>query len=48
MINKLLEILLDNVPYSMWLRSIDGRFIFVNKYYADSLNLDKADVIGAK
>lgn len=46
MINKLLEILLDNVPYSMWLRSIDGRFLFVNKYYADSLNLDKADVIG--
>lgn len=46
MINKLLEILLDNVPYSMWLRSIDGRFLFVNKYYADSLNLDKDAIVG--
>lgn len=46
MISSLLEILLDNIPYSVWLRSIDGEFLFVNKYYADSLGLDKSNIIG--
>ena len=43
---NLLEILLDNIPCSIWLRDIDGKFIFVNKYYSDTLNLSKEEVIG--
>ncbi|MDV8113728.1 diguanylate cyclase [Bacillus sp. BAU-SS-2023] len=46
MISNLLEILLDNIPYSVWLRSIDGEFLFANKHYADSLGLDKSNIIG--
>lgn len=46
MFDNLLEILIDTIPYSLWLRNIDGKFIFVNKYYADSLNLKKDDIIG--
>ena len=30
--SNLLEVLLDNIPYSVWLIGIDSRFIFVNKY----------------
>lgn len=44
--SNLLEVLLDNIPYSVWLIGIDSRFIFINKYYADTLNLKKEDVIG--
>ncbi len=44
--SNLLEVLLDNIPYSVWLIGIDSRFIFVNKYYADTLNLSKKEIIG--
>ncbi|EOU1841743.1 diguanylate cyclase [Clostridium perfringens] len=44
--SNLLEVLLDNIPYSVWLIGIDGRFIFVNKYYSNALNLSKEDIIG--
>ncbi|MEG0181423.1 MAG: diguanylate cyclase [Peptostreptococcaceae bacterium] len=44
--DNLLEVLLDNIPYCLWLRSIDGKFIFVNKYYAETLNLDKDEILG--
>lgn len=45
---NLLEVLLDNIPYSIWLISVERRFIFVNKYYASTLNLKKEDIIGKK
>ena len=44
--SNLLEVLLDNIPYSVWLIGIDGRFIFVNKYYSNALNLSKEYIIG--
>lgn len=44
--SNLLEVLLDNIPYSVWLIGIDSRFIFVNKYYANTLNLSKEEIIG--
>lgn len=44
--SNLLEVLLDNIPYSVWLMGIDSRFIFVNKYYANTLNLSKEEIIG--
>ncbi|MGG5459978.1 sensor domain-containing diguanylate cyclase/phosphohydrolase [Clostridium sp. B9] len=43
---NLLEILLDNIPYSIWLLGKDGMFLFVNKYYANMLGLEKNEVIG--
>ncbi len=43
---NLLEVLLDNIPYSVWLVGVDGRFIFVNKYYANTLSLNKEEIIG--
>lgn len=46
MFDNLLEVLIDNIPYSVWLRNINGEFVFVNKYYADSLNLKKEEIIG--
>ena len=44
--SNLLEVLLDNIPYSVWLIGIDSRFIFVNKYYSNALNLSKEEIIG--
>lgn len=46
MFDNLLEILIDTIPYSLWLRDIDGKFIFVNKHYAESLDLRKDQIIG--
>lgn len=44
--SNLLEVLLDNIPYSVWLIGRDSRFIFVNKYYSSALNLSKEEIIG--
>ncbi|HFD2083484.1 TPA: PAS domain-containing protein [Clostridium perfringens] len=44
--SNLLEVLLDNIPYSVWLIGIDSRFIFVNKYYSNALKLSKEEIIG--
>ena len=46
MLDNMLEMLLDIVPYSIWLRDRDGKFIFANKFFCDSLNKEKCDVIG--
>ncbi|MGG5461369.1 sensor domain-containing diguanylate cyclase/phosphohydrolase [Clostridium sp. B9] len=43
---NLLEVLLDNIPYSIWLLGKDGIFLFVNKYYANTLGLEKNEIIG--
>lgn len=44
--SSLLELLLDNMPYAVWLIGLDNRFIFVNEYYSNMLNLKKEDVLG--
>lgn len=46
MFDNMLEILLDNIPYSIWLRSKEGHFIFANKCLCDSLNKTKEEILG--
>lgn len=46
MFDNLLEVLIDNIPYSVWLRDIYGKFIFANQYYANTLNLKKEEIVG--
>lgn len=46
MFDNLLELLLDTIPYSIWMMSIDRKFAFVNKFFCDSLNKSKEEVLG--
>ena len=46
MFDNILEVLLDTIPYSIWLRSGEGNFIFANQYFCDSLNMPKNDILG--
>ncbi len=46
MFDNILEVLLDTIPYSIWLRSSEGNFIFANQYFCDSLNMSKNDILG--
>lgn len=46
MFDNLLELLLDTVPYSIWMMSIDRKFAFANKFFCDSLNKSKEEVLG--
>ncbi|WP_042274875.1 sensor domain-containing diguanylate cyclase/phosphohydrolase [[Clostridium] dakarense] len=46
MFDNLLELLLDTVPYSIWMMSIDRKFSFANKFFCDSLNKSKEEVLG--
>lgn len=41
-----LETMLDSLPYEAWLKDLDGRFLFVNKLLAKSLNKNKKDILG--
>lgn len=46
MFDNMLEVILDTIPYSIWLRNSNGNFVFVNQYFCDSLNMSKNDVLG--
>ena len=46
MLDNILEVLLDTIPYSIWLRSSEGDYIFANQYFCDSLNMSKNDILG--
>lgn len=46
MLENILELLLDTMPYSVWLIDNDGKFCFVNKFYCDILNTKKDNIIG--
>jgi diguanylate cyclase (GGDEF)-like protein/PAS domain S-box-containing protein len=46
MLDNILEVLLDAIPYSIWLKSSEGNYIFVNQYFCDSLNISKSDILG--
>jgi len=37
-----LRAMLDNSPYLSWLKDVEGRYIMVNKVFADYLRLDDA------
>ena len=41
-----LEAMLDKLPYPIWLKDKDGKHIYVNKLFADSVGLHKEDIIG--
>ncbi|MEG1254368.1 ATP-binding protein [Clostridium sp.] len=41
-----LEIFLDNLPVSSWIKDLDGKYIYANKAYASLLNVNKEDIIG--
>lgn len=41
-----LETLLDNIPYSAWIKDINGRYIYVNEVYANTVGDKKEHVLG--
>lgn len=41
-----LEILLDNIPYSAWIKDNDNKYIYVNEVYAHSVGDKKENVLG--
>ncbi|GAA0773052.1 hypothetical protein GCM10008908_20580 [Clostridium subterminale] len=43
---KDLEILLDKLPYGMWMKDITGKYIYANTDYVKNFNVDKKKVIG--
>jgi len=44
---KSLEILLDKLPYSMWMKDVEGKYIYANTQYVKNLDVDKERVIGS-
>ncbi len=44
---KDLEILVDNLPYSMWMKDVEGKYIYANTQYVKNLDVDKERVIGS-
>ncbi len=38
--------LMDNIPYSVWLKDSNGIYTYVNKFYADCINMKPEDIIG--
>ena len=43
-----LEDLLDGIPIALWLKNKEGQYIYVNKYFCDSLHLSKEEILGRK
>ena len=41
-----LEILLDNIPYSAWIKDSNNRYIYVNEAYAHTVGDQKENVVG--
>ena len=41
-----LEILLDNIPYSAWIKDDNNTYVYVNKEYADIIGKVQEDIIG--
>ncbi len=40
------ENLVDKIPYASWIKDTEGKFIYVNEYFASQLNLQTKDIIG--
>lgn len=43
---KDLEDLLDSIPYEVWIKDEDGKYRYINKAFAQRLNIIKQDIIG--
>lgn len=43
-----LEQLLDNIPYEVYMKDLDGKYLYVNKACAENVGLKKEDIIGKK
>ncbi|WP_460292899.1 PAS domain-containing sensor histidine kinase [Clostridium tertium] len=41
-----LELILDNIPLIVWIKDINGKYVYANKRYADVLCIDKSEIIG--
>ncbi len=44
--NKGLKLLLDNIPFPIWIKDLDLKFVYVNNIYAQIYNKTKDDFIG--
>ncbi|WP_052356886.1 PAS domain-containing sensor histidine kinase [[Clostridium] dakarense] len=43
-----LELVLDGIPLLVWIKDLDGKYIYVNQGYADKFSLTKDYIIGKK
>lgn len=43
-----LEQLLDNIPYEVYLKDLNGKYLYANKACADRVDLKKEEIIGRK
>lgn len=43
-----LELVLDSIPLLVWIKDLEGRYIYVNQGYEDKFNSTKEDIIGKK
>lgn len=43
-----LEQLLDNIPYEVYMKDLDGKYTYANKACADRVNLKKEEIIGRR
>lgn len=41
-----LEYILDKLPYQIWIKDKDGRYIYVNEFGAEKIGVSKEDIIG--
>ncbi|MBO3445758.1 PAS domain-containing protein [Clostridium sp. CCUG 7971] len=43
-----LELILDGIPLLVWIKDLEGKYMYINQGYADKFNLTKDDIIGKK
>lgn len=41
-----LEILLDKSPFTAWIKDVNGKYLYVNKAYEDSIYKSKSEILG--
>lgn len=46
MFSNLIDMLLDNMPYSVWCLNKERQFVFVNDFYSKYMKMSKNDIIG--
>ena len=45
---KNLELIIDNLPFDVWLKDLEGRYVLVNKSLQESINKPLSEIIGKK
>ena len=43
-----LEKILENIPLLVWMRDLEGKYIYVNRAYCDFMKLSKDEIIGKR